>query len=65
MEEKGWMKVSVGTYCSKCKGECWDKKDNNQTIRNAREKFGVVPNRCVNGSRGFAEVHCPYAQNSK
>lgn len=50
---------TVGTYCEQCKGTCWKGLDNNAaTQRAASEKFGIIPNNCVNGEGGVS--HCPY-----
>lgn len=46
-------------FCEKCKGTCWNEKDNSRTQEDARARFGIIPNNCVNGEGGV--IHCPYA----
>lgn len=49
-------------YCEQCKGSCWKGKSNNaDTQKAAQEKFGIIPNNCVNGQDNYA--YCPYAKN--
>jgi hypothetical protein len=50
----------IPVQCRICKGQCWDSKSQVQTQKNAFEKFGYIPNNCVNDSLG-SKVHCPYA----
>lgn len=48
-----------GRYCNTCNGEFWNESDNVVTQAAVKEKFGIIPNNCVNGEGGV--VHCPYA----
>ncbi|MCI8548972.1 MAG: hypothetical protein HFJ38_08875 [Bacilli bacterium] len=49
------------SFCKQCKGECWDAKSQKNTQAKAKARFGIIPNRCVNGTRGA--IYCPYAKN--
>ena len=49
---------TIDVHCNACKGCCWDKTSNSKTQENARKKFGIIPNNCVNGSDGI--IHCPF-----
>lgn len=53
--------ITIDIHCSECKGTCWNSKDNSATQLAAKEKFGLIPNPCVNSENGTA--HCPYATN--
>lgn len=44
-------------FCSICKGSCWQ-EDNAATQAVAKEKFGIIPNNCVNEQDGMSR--CPY-----
>lgn len=48
---------SVDSHCNQCKGKCWNQNDQSKTQKAAREMFGFIPNKCVNGEGGI--VHCP------
>ena len=50
---------SVSEYCHTCQGECWNSQSQSQTQQNVFEKFGVIPNDCINDANG--KVHCPAA----
>ncbi len=47
-------------YCERCKGTCWNEKDNSKTQNAAYKMFGIIPNNCVNGEGGV--IHCPNAK---
>lgn len=52
---------STNEYCEQCKGQCWKGVHNNaETQKAAMEKFGIIPNNCVNGETGT--VYCPYTK---
>lgn len=49
-------------YCDICSGACWKgKKNNAETQKAAKEKFGIIPNNCVNGQGNY--VYCPHAKD--
>ena len=50
---------TTDVLCEQCKGTCWKGKDNAATQAAALQKFGVIPNKCVNPEQGKAL--CPYA----
>lgn len=49
---------SVSNFCKKCKGSCWHEKDNKATQREALQRFGLVPNLCINDDNG--KIRCPF-----
>ena len=52
-----FKKSSISPKCYVCKGECWHEGDPAATQRAVIEKFGVMPNDCINDSYG--NVRCP------
>lgn len=52
-------KSSISPKCFLCKGECWHEGDQVATQRAVMEKFGIMPNDCINAADGT--VHCPAA----
>ena len=50
-------KSSISPKCNVCKGECWHGDDQAATQQAVLEKFGIMPNDCINGSDGT--VYCP------
>lgn len=56
---KSLKKSSISPKCYVCKGECWHEGNQAATQRAVIEKFGVMPNDCINAADGT--VHCPAA----
>ena len=54
-----FRKSSISPKCFLCKGECWHEDDQAATQRAVMEKFGIMPNDCINSADGT--VHCPAA----
>ena len=50
-------KSSISPKCYICKGECWHEGDTASTQKAVMEKFGIMPNDCINGADGT--IHCP------
>ena len=49
---------SISNFCKECKGSCWKGTDNAATQKAALEKFGIIPNLCVNSKDGI--IRCPF-----
>ena len=54
-----FKKSSIATECFICKGTCWDPTSQPKTQKAVFEKFGKVPNKCINDCDGT--VRCPAA----
>jgi len=52
-------KSSISPTCYHCKGSCWDPNSQTKTQAAVLERFGTMPNNCVNDSDGT--VRCPAA----
>ena len=50
--------LEPNSYCEQCKGTCYD-EDQFKRQKNVLEKFGTIPNRCVDEDHPYGCI-CPY-----
>lgn len=54
--------IAIPLACQQCNGECWVAGNQRKTQQNALNRFGHIPNNCINDSNG--RTHCPAASGS-
>lgn len=51
--------IAIPLQCHQCNGKCWVSDNQSKTQQNAVNRFGRIPNNCINDSNG--KIRCPAA----